>query len=95
MRTAPVEERQQCWSEGYWLQHCTGFRVEGPAGRLGYVDQVLLDPEGSAPVALVVRGRCTTVVSIREITGFLPTQELVLVEKNQNRGECVEPLQSG
>jgi hypothetical protein len=79
VRAALVEEGQHGWTEGHWLRHCTGFRVEGPGGRLGYVDQVLLDPEGSAPVALVVRGRRATVVSVGEIVRFLPTRELVLV----------------
>jgi hypothetical protein len=83
VRVSPVEEDQQCWTEGYWLRHCTGFRVEGSEGHLGYVDDVLLDPERSAPVALVVRGRCTTVVSVGEIVHFLPTQELVRVGETQ------------
>ncbi len=69
------------------MRHCTGFRVEGPEGHLGYVDDVLLDPEESAPVALVVRGRCTTVVSVSEIVRLLPMQERVLVgEPQRERG---------
>jgi hypothetical protein len=79
VRAALIEKGQECWTEGYWLRHCTGFRVEGPEGRLGYVDDVLLDPEGAAPVALVVRGRRATVVSVGEIVRFLPARELVLV----------------
>jgi hypothetical protein len=78
-----VEEGQQCWTEGHSLGHCTGFRVEGPEGHLGYVDHVLLDPEGSAPVALVVRGRRTTVVSVGEIVRLLPMHERVLVGEAQ------------
>jgi hypothetical protein len=27
--------------QGYWLQNCEGFRVEGPAGRLGIVEAVV------------------------------------------------------
>jgi len=78
-----AEENQQCWTEGYWLRHCTGFRVEGPEGQLGYVDDVLVDSEGSAPIALVVRGEYTTVVSVGEIVQFLPMQERVLVAEAQ------------
>jgi hypothetical protein len=95
VRNALVEEGQQCWTEGYWLRHCTGFRVEGPEGQLGYVDQVLVDPERSAPVALVVRGRRTTVVSVGEIVRFLPTQELVLVGETRLEPESAPLAKAG
>jgi PRC-barrel domain len=79
--TVRVEKRRESWSKGYWLGHCTGFRVDGPDERLGYVEEVLLDPEGQTPRALVVRGARTTVVPVGEIVRLLPAQERVLVGK--------------
>ena len=74
-----VERVRECWSEAYLLRHCTGFRVEGPAGHLGYVEEVLLDPEEDAPEALVVRGTSAIVVPLRQIVRLVPGQECVLV----------------
>lgn len=74
-----LEEAQERWTEEYWLRHCRGFRVEGPDGWLGYVEEVLLDPEEHAPRALVVRGRRVIVVPVGEIVRLLPRQERILV----------------
>lgn len=74
-----VDKRRESWSKEYWLGHCTGFRVDGPDGQLGYVEEVLLDPEGHTPRALIVRGADTSVVSVGEIVRLLPAQERVLV----------------
>lgn len=45
---------RSCWSVGYLLDHCEGFRVESSEGRLGYVEEIVRAPEGGAPVALGV-----------------------------------------
>jgi hypothetical protein len=65
---AVVEKVGECWSEGYVLRHCTGFRVE-----------VLLDPEEDAPEALLVRGTSTVVIPLSQIVRVVPGQEHVLV----------------
>ena len=61
------------------LRHCTGFRVEGPSGRLGYVEEVLLDSEGDTPEALLVRGTSTIEIPLSRIRRLIPGQERVLV----------------
>jgi hypothetical protein len=76
---AAVENVRECWSEAYVLRHCTGFRVEGPAGHLGYVEEVLLNSEEDAPEALLVRGTSTIVVPLSQILRVVPGQERVLV----------------
>jgi hypothetical protein len=41
---------------GAWLTHCEGFEVDGPGGRIGWVEEVERDA-GGAPCALLVRRR--------------------------------------
>jgi hypothetical protein len=74
-----------CWSEAYVLRHCVGFRVEGPGGHLGYVEEVLLDPEGDTPEALLVRGTSTIEVPVSRISRLVPGRELVLVGSKARR----------
>lgn len=74
-----------CWSEAYVLRHCTGFRVEGPSGRLGYVEEVVLDPEGGPPEALLVRGTSTIEIPLSRIRRLIPGQERVLVGSKARR----------
>jgi hypothetical protein len=76
---AGVEKVRECWSEAYVLRHCTGFRVESPAGHLGYVEEVLLDPKEDAPEALLVRGTSTIRIPLGQIIRVVPGQERVLV----------------
>jgi hypothetical protein len=38
----------------YWLAHCEGFEVRDPAGLLGWVEEVELDPETGSVRALSV-----------------------------------------
>jgi hypothetical protein len=80
-----VEQVRECWSEAYVLRHCTGFRVEGPSGHLGYVEEVVLDPEGNAPEALLVRGTSTIEVPLSRIQRLIPAQERVLVRSKARR----------
>jgi hypothetical protein len=44
-----------CWTTDYILRHCETFRVDGPGGRLGYVDEVRLTSTDELE-ALVVSG---------------------------------------
>jgi hypothetical protein len=74
-----VEQVRECWSEAYVLRHCIGFRVEGPAGHLGYVEEVLLDPTNDGLEALLVRGKTTIVIPLSQILRVVPGQERVLV----------------
>src|SRR5260221_9789273 len=80
-----VKQVPACWSESYVLRHCTGFRVEGPSGLLGYVEEVVLDAEGNAPEALLVRGTRTIEVPASRIRRLIPGQERVLVGSKARR----------
>jgi hypothetical protein len=79
-----VNQIGACWSEAYVLRHCTGFRVEGPSGHLGYVEEVLLDPEGD-PTALLVRGTSAIEIPLSRIRRLIPGQERVLVGSKARR----------
>lgn len=48
--------RRTIWTEAYCLRHCEGYRVCGPDGTVGYVEEVRLTPEGDVET-LLVRGR--------------------------------------
>ena len=83
--TLVTEQVRACWNEAYVLRHCVGFRVEGPGGHLGYVEEVLLDPEGDTPEALLVRGTSTIEVPVSRISRLVPGRELVLVRSKARR----------
>jgi hypothetical protein len=50
-----AHRRSVCWTPEYCLAHCQGYRVVGPGGHLGYVDEVRSGPDGHVS-ALVVTG---------------------------------------
>lgn len=50
-----VVERDSCWTKDFCLTHCEGYRVCGPDGTVGYVEEVWLSPEGDVET-LLVRG---------------------------------------
>ena len=53
---APTRPRSlDFWTREHWLAHCEGYRVETSKGCLGFVDEVVRDPEDETPVTLVVR----------------------------------------
>jgi sporulation protein YlmC with PRC-barrel domain len=47
--------RQGVWTDDYCLRHCQGYRVCGPDGTVGYVEEVRLSPEDDTVEALLVR----------------------------------------
>jgi hypothetical protein len=47
--------RHGVWTEDYCLRHCQGYRVCGPDGIVGYVEEVWLSPEDDTVEALLVR----------------------------------------
>jgi hypothetical protein len=42
-------------ADEYWLRHCEGFRVDGRAGRIGYVEEVRVGDEARDVVTLAIR----------------------------------------
>lgn len=69
------------WTRDYWLGHCEGFRVDGPQGRVGFVETVL-GPEGE-PEALLVRGGIlggrVLVVPIEAVEDVRPRAERIVI----------------
>jgi hypothetical protein len=63
----------------YWLAHCEGFRVEGDAGRLGFVEEIRSD-DGRNPV-LVIRagllGRRLLFVPAAEVAFIVPRAQRI------------------
>jgi hypothetical protein len=58
MSPAKVHPEENIWTIEYLLVHCQGYRVESAEGRLGYVEEVVQDPQWGIwgePVSLRVR----------------------------------------
>ncbi len=64
-----------CWTDGYWLEHCEEFSVETSAGRLGYVAAV--DPTYRELVVIGDHG--ATRVPFTDIDFIDPLREQVVV----------------
>jgi hypothetical protein len=75
--TIPTVKRTSadCWTDGYWLNHCEEFSVETPGGRLGYVASV--DPTREELVVIGDHG--ATRVPFGDIDFIDPTTEHVVV----------------
>lgn len=74
--------RADCWTDGYWLEHCEEFSVEAPSGDLGYVASVDV-----AHRELIVFGNDgVTRVSFADIDFIdAPTERVVLTQKEGAR----------
>jgi hypothetical protein len=68
---------------GYWLRRCDGFRVDSPAGRVGYVVELRYGSSSEEPDAIVVRaglfGRVLLIVPAGEIGEIVPRERRVLL----------------
>jgi hypothetical protein len=66
-----------------WLGRCQGFQVDGPGGRIGYVDEVVPTPESGPPEFLAVRGgrrgHLYLLVPTDDVEGVFPLEELVVL----------------
>ncbi len=79
--------------EDYWLGHCEGFYVDGPAGRLGVVDRLVYRSRADRPdiVAVAVgmwRARIAE-VPVADVTEVWPAQGRLVVRTGlgpANRG---------
>lgn len=69
--------RRGAWfTTSYGLRHCEGYRVVGPHGLAGYVEEVRLDADGEAR-AIVVGGRGRRLVEAGRIRSVDVDAELV------------------
>jgi hypothetical protein len=80
--TSPALEYQVPDSER-WADHWTGFRLDGPGGRLGTIEAVGFDPSTGEPASLQVRTglfvRRTVAVPFEEIESIDPIRGRVTV----------------
>ena len=65
-----------CWTEEYGLRHCEGYRVAGPGGPVGYVEEVRVDELGEIR-AIVVAGARRLLVPAGEIGSVDVDSELI------------------
>jgi hypothetical protein len=63
-------------ADEYWLRHSEGFRVDGPGGRIGYVEEVRVAPDDPQDVQLAIRagllGRRLLLFSARDVSHVVP-----------------------
>ena len=63
---------------GYWLRRCDGFRVDSPAGRVGFVVELRYGSSSEEPDAIAVRagrfGRVPLIVPAGEIEEIVPSE---------------------
>jgi hypothetical protein len=75
-RTPSPPAGRSCWTQSYGMRHCEGYRVVGPKGRVGYVEDVRLDPFDDVR-AIVVGGARRLFVPRTEIESIDVDSELV------------------
>lgn len=67
----------------YWLGRCEGFRVDSPAGRIGFVEDVLFRSRSARPETLAVRaglfGRRLLLVSIESVEEVIPSRQRIVL----------------
>ena len=53
--SAELGRRHGIWTDDYCLRHCEGYRVRGPEGTVGFVEEAWLSPQDGTVEALLVR----------------------------------------
>lgn len=65
----------------YWLTHCEGYRVDTGAGRLGFVETVILGENPPDDTCLAVRagslGRTVVLVPLSSVAFIVPQAERI------------------
>jgi hypothetical protein len=88
------------WDSDYWLSRCEGFRVDAPAGRLGFVEEVRFVTRLDRPDLLVVRGglagRRVLLVPVTQVKEVVPRQERVVLTRSpdEKRYESAQRLRA-
>ena len=77
----PAPEQEPTFDRDYWVDHCEGYRVDGHAGRIGFVEEVRVDPAEPSRRLLAVRagllGRRVIVFAAHEIEFIVPRAERI------------------
>jgi hypothetical protein len=73
---------EESWTFEHLLAHCEGYRVDSPEGEHGYVEQVIWEPRGSRPAALLVRVGCAGPIEIPldDVVELRPQGERIIVQ---------------
>ena len=74
--------RRSCWTAMAGLRHCDGFRVVGPRGPVGYVEEVVFDDaDDVAGLKVYGRGRRPNVF-VRDILWVDVAAEVVRLRRD-------------
>ena len=65
MTTLQFDQERSCWSADALLARCEGYAVESEQGMLGYVERVVMEHDGTEPLALLVRSDSEGLVTVR------------------------------
>jgi hypothetical protein len=66
----------------YWLDHCEGFEVQSPEGKVGVVESVVYAADAARPAYLAVTGG-----RLLLRTAFVPCGDVVSIDARQTRLE--------
>jgi hypothetical protein len=63
----------------YWLRNCEGYRVDGAAGRLGFVESISEEPDGTPTLAVRAGrlGKRLLLIRACEVDFIVPRAERV------------------
>ncbi|HEX3329284.1 MAG TPA: hypothetical protein VHS27_05130 [Gaiellales bacterium] len=64
----------------YWLDHCEGFEVQSPEGKVGVVESVVYAADAARPAYLAVTGG-----RLLLRTAFVPCGDVVSIDARQTR----------
>jgi hypothetical protein len=82
-----------CWSAEYLLAHCEGYRVESADGTRGYVEEIVLAPDESRALSLLVRpaaGRRLFLIPADDVLELCPDTELIVVRAPNEHHQLLE-----
>jgi hypothetical protein len=75
-----------CWTERYTLRHCEGYRVVGPDGPAGYVDEIWTFEDGDVSALIVEAPTQRLLVATEDIGTIDEAAELVMVRRLRRPG---------
>jgi hypothetical protein len=85
---APTRGHHRPIDRDYWLAHCEGYRVEGAAGRIGFVDEVR--EGGLLAVRAGILGRRLLIFDPGDVVEIVPRAKLVYLDSSA-RPVATEP----
>jgi hypothetical protein len=83
MSAGTTHRAHGCWTEGYALRHCEGYRVVGPDGLLGYVDEVWTFEDGDVSALIVASPPRRLLVPSEDVVTIDDGAELLAVRRHR------------